>query len=81
MRLTRDTTNNPMYDPAAASDRFVEEESGTTGRLGRFNRRFEELGSNLDDMQWMEDAAPPAPESKKKEKQKVEAKPAKGKSS
>lgn len=46
-----------MYNPALASDRSVEEESGTTGRLGRFNRRFEELGGNFDDMQWLEDAA------------------------
>ncbi|KAJ2914671.1 hypothetical protein MD484_g5736, partial [Candolleomyces efflorescens] len=61
-----------MYNPAAAADRAVEEESGTTGRLGRFSRRFEELGSNFDDVQWMEDAAaasaPPASSKKEKEK-------------
>ncbi|EAU87324.1 hypothetical protein CC1G_02083 [Coprinopsis cinerea okayama7 len=50
VRLTRDTTNNPMYNPAAASGRGVEEESGTTGRLGRFNRRYEELGAEIGEM-------------------------------
>ncbi|KAJ2936464.1 hypothetical protein H1R20_g624, partial [Candolleomyces eurysporus] len=68
IRLTRDTTNNPMYNPAAAADRSVEEESGTTGRLGRFSRRFEELGSNFDDVQWMEDAAAASAPPPKKEK-------------
>lgn len=66
VRLTRDTTNNPMYNFAAASDRSVEEESGTTGRLGRFNRRFEELGSNLSDMDWMEDSTPNSTPKKEK---------------
>ncbi|KAJ3538138.1 hypothetical protein NMY22_g5294 [Coprinellus aureogranulatus] len=77
VRLTRDTTNNPMYNPALASDRSIEEESGTTGRLGRFNRRFEELGGNFDDMQWLEDAAkavdsrePPKKEKKADDKKK-----------
>ena len=58
VRLTRDTTNNPMYNFALASDRSVEEESGTTGRLGRFNRRFEELGAGFEDAQWLEGAVP-----------------------
>ena len=62
VRLTRDTTNNPMYNPAAAADRSVEEESGTTGRLGRFSRRFEDLGSTVEELYMsgeMVEKAPP----------------------
>ena len=54
IRLTRDTTNNPHWNTGNPSDRSIEEESGATGRLGRFNRKFEELGSDLDDPSWME---------------------------
>jgi hypothetical protein len=32
----------------------MEEEGATTGRLGRFNRRFEELGADAGDVTWME---------------------------
>jgi hypothetical protein len=32
----------------------MEEEGATTGRLGRFNRRFEELGADVADVSWME---------------------------
>jgi hypothetical protein len=32
----------------------VEEEGATTGRLGRFNRKFEELGADVADVSWME---------------------------
>ncbi|KAF5326637.1 hypothetical protein D9611_000719 [Ephemerocybe angulata] len=68
VRLARDTTNNPLYNPAAASDRAVEEESSTTGRLGRFNRRFEDVGSTFgnEDTKWIEDMAPPVVEVVKK---------------
>ena len=55
VRLTRDTTNNPYWNTGNPSDRSLEEESGTTGRLGRFSRRFEDLGAQLDDTQWMEE--------------------------
>ncbi|CAA7262636.1 unnamed protein product [Cyclocybe aegerita] len=55
VRLTRDTTNNPYWNTGNPSDRSIEEESSTTGRMGRFSRRFEELGADLDDTQWMED--------------------------
>lgn len=41
-----------MYNLAAAADRSVEEESGTTGRLGRFNRKFENLGSDIQELGW-----------------------------
>jgi hypothetical protein len=32
----------------------MEEEGAMTGRLGRFNRRFEELGRDVADVSWME---------------------------
>ncbi|GLB44262.1 hypothetical protein LshimejAT787_1601920 [Lyophyllum shimeji] len=57
IRLTRDTTNNPVWNTGAWSDdRGVEEESAMTGRLGRFNRRFEELGQGQDEKgaEWMD---------------------------
>lgn len=56
IRLTRDTTNNPIWNSGQWSDaRAVEDEGAMTGRLGRFNRRFEELGSDVGDVSWMED--------------------------
>jgi hypothetical protein len=55
VRLTRDTTNNPHWNTGNPSDRSVEDESGASGRLGRFSRKFEELGSHLDDTSWMEE--------------------------
>ncbi|KDR83389.1 hypothetical protein GALMADRAFT_638433 [Galerina marginata CBS 339.88] len=55
VRLTRDTTNNPLWNTGNPNDRSVEEESGTTGRLGRFSRKFEDLGADLDDAQWMQE--------------------------
>ncbi|KAH9937915.1 uncharacterized protein BXZ73DRAFT_100130 [Epithele typhae] len=56
MRLTRDTTNHPVWN----ATRFVgmeAEEDGLTGRLGRFSRRFAELGmgnGQRQDLSWME---------------------------
>lgn len=45
IRLTRDTTNNPLWNTGTWADgRGFEEESATTGRLGRFNRKFEGIG-------------------------------------
>jgi hypothetical protein len=41
VKLTRDTTNNPLWNTAAwASERSLEEEDGSTGRMGRFSRKF-----------------------------------------
>jgi len=34
---------------------LLEEESGSAGRLGRFSRKFDDLGSELDNSQWMEE--------------------------
>ncbi|KAI0820478.1 hypothetical protein BC628DRAFT_1524401 [Trametes gibbosa] len=71
IRLTRDTTNNPLWNAA----RFVgmdEEEDEVTGRMGRFSRRFGEIGGQRSDMAWMdqaeEEVADAAPESAKGKK-------------
>ena len=53
--LFRSTTNNPHWNTGNPSDRSVDEESAAAGRLGRFSRKFEELGSDLDDSSWMEE--------------------------
>jgi hypothetical protein len=54
IRLTRDTTNNPVWNTRQwSNDRGVEEEGALTGRLGRFNRRFEELGAE-GTSEWMD---------------------------
>jgi len=55
IRLTRDTTNNPQWNTGNPGDRLLEEESGSVGRLGRFSRKFEDLGSDLDNSDWMEE--------------------------
>ncbi|KAI1791440.1 hypothetical protein LXA43DRAFT_1011580 [Ganoderma leucocontextum] len=57
IRLTRDTTNNPLWNAA----RFVgmdEEEDEVTGRMGRFSRRFADLGGQKSDldMGWLNEA-------------------------
>ena len=57
IRLTRDTTNNPLWNAA----RFVgmdEEEDEVTGRMGRFSRRFADLGGQKADldMEWLSEA-------------------------
>ncbi|KAL7278400.1 hypothetical protein ACG7TL_007395 [Trametes sanguinea] len=69
IRLTRDTTNNPVWNAA----RFVgmdEEEDEVTGRMGRFSRKFGELGGQRSDMDWLNEASgdgvePPAGDSQK----------------
>jgi hypothetical protein len=78
VRLTRDTTNNPMYNPAAAADRSVEEESGTTGRLGRFSRRFEDLGSTVEELYTSGEMVAKAPPPKKEVKKEAAAPAKKG---
>ncbi|TFY62760.1 hypothetical protein EVJ58_g3652 [Rhodofomes roseus] len=52
-KLTKDTTNTPLWN----ATRFLgeaEEEDAVTGRLGRFNRRFEGLGGS--GSAWLEQA-------------------------
>ncbi|KAI0653249.1 hypothetical protein C8Q70DRAFT_1037580 [Cubamyces menziesii] len=56
IRLTRDTTNNPVWNAA----RFVgmdEEEDEVTGRMGRFGRKFGDLGGDRADMDWINQAS------------------------
>ncbi|KAF8646653.1 hypothetical protein AX16_007151 [Volvariella volvacea WC 439] len=56
IRLTRDTTNNPLWNTGVWTDeRAIEEEGATTGRLGRFNRRFETLGGSVGSQSWMDE--------------------------
>ncbi|OBZ74181.1 hypothetical protein A0H81_06117 [Grifola frondosa] len=55
IRLTRDTTNNPLWNAA----KFVgenEEEDEVTAALGRFNRRFDGLGGHGEEVDWMSGA-------------------------
>ncbi|PFH45852.1 hypothetical protein AMATHDRAFT_100249, partial [Amanita thiersii Skay4041] len=41
IRLTRDTTNNPVWNTRLwLSEQGMEDDENATGRLGRFNRRF-----------------------------------------
>lgn len=54
-RLTRDTTNSPTWNTGNPRAAAFEEEGTQAGRIGRFARKFEELGAELDDAQWMED--------------------------
>ncbi|KAK7677880.1 hypothetical protein QCA50_019192 [Cerrena zonata] len=55
MILTRDTSNNPIWNPSLWLGENDEEDS-VTGRLGRFNRRFEGLGGHGEDVDWMSGA-------------------------
>lgn len=52
IRLTRDTTNHPLWNASSSTGETDENESA--GRLGRFNRRFEGLGGSGSEVQWME---------------------------
>lgn len=51
IRLTRDVTNHPLWNVAAAlRGQGVLEESEVSGRLGRFNRKF------VEEVDWMSEA-------------------------
>ncbi|CAL1697433.1 unnamed protein product [Somion occarium] len=52
IRLTRDTTNNPVWNPSQWLGENDEEDQ-VTGRLGRFNRKFDGIGGHGDDVDWM----------------------------
>ncbi|KAI0920131.1 hypothetical protein AcV5_009946 [Taiwanofungus camphoratus] len=56
IRLTRDTTNNPIWN-ASKWMAESEEEDLITGRLGRFNRRFDGLGGHGQDIDWTSEAS------------------------
>lgn len=51
-RLTRDTTNHPLWNTTSMIGEGDEGE--LTGRLGRFNRRFEGIGGAGGEVKWME---------------------------
>jgi len=54
IRLTRDVTNHPLWNVAAAlRGEGVAEESEVSGRLGRFNRKF------VEEVDWMSEAEAP----------------------
>ncbi|KAK0476057.1 hypothetical protein IW261DRAFT_1299212, partial [Armillaria novae-zelandiae] len=45
LRLTRDVTNNPVWNTGLWADEgAMEDEANAQGRLGRFNRRFDGVG-------------------------------------
>ena len=51
IRLTRDVTNNPLWNVSALMGEGAAEESEVTGRLGRFNRKFV-----VEEVDWMSEA-------------------------
>lgn len=52
LRLTRDVTNNPLWNLGDLSKTSeLENEGQMTGRMGRFNRRFAE-GQGRTEMEW-----------------------------
>ncbi|KAM6498642.1 hypothetical protein JOM56_006590 [Amanita muscaria] len=58
IRLTRDTTNNPVWNTRLwLSEQGFDEEAAATGRLGRFNRKFEGLGSAASNVEWSPELA------------------------
>jgi len=68
IKLTRDVTNNPTWNPGMWKSDSTEEESAVTGRLGRFNRRFEGLGGHNSDVDWMTPGEEPSAGSSSPEK-------------
>lgn len=64
LRLTRDTCNNPLWNSGVWAEGGAEEEGESTGRLGRFNRRFD-LGTE-DGADWMNAQEGPANEEAKR---------------
>lgn len=56
LKLTRDTTNHPLWVPWLAGSNPEDVEGANAGRLGRFRRKFEELGGADMRADWMEDS-------------------------
>lgn len=54
IRLTRDNTNNPIWNPWLEAGNAEDLEGAVTGRMGRFRRRFEELGGVEMQSDWIE---------------------------
>ena len=55
MKLTRDTTNNPLWAPFIGNKEDATSEQ-LTGRLGRFNKRFDGIGGLGQEVDWMSEA-------------------------
>ncbi|KAK0200943.1 hypothetical protein DFS33DRAFT_1090643 [Desarmillaria ectypa] len=54
LRLTRDVTNNPVWNTGLWADEgAMEDEANAQGRLGRFNRRFDGVGGAGSEIDWM----------------------------
>lgn len=54
--LTRDTTNNPLWSPFIGNKEDATSEQ-LTGRLGRFNKRFDGIGGLGEEIDWMNEGA------------------------
>ncbi|KLO18739.1 hypothetical protein SCHPADRAFT_802671, partial [Schizopora paradoxa] len=54
IRLTRDNTNNPIWNPWLEAGNAEDLEGAVTGRMGRFRRRFEDLGGVEMQSDWIE---------------------------
>lgn len=54
--LTRDTTNNPIWAPFIGNKEDATSEQ-LTGRLGRFNKRFDGIGGLGEEVDWMSDGS------------------------
>ncbi|KAI0792357.1 hypothetical protein C8Q75DRAFT_731597 [Abortiporus biennis] len=54
IRLTRDTSNNPVWNPEAYLASSLEEDE-SAGRLGRFSRKFADIGAGEEgqEVDWM----------------------------
>jgi len=48
IKLTRDLTNNPLWNYGLSKGGKFEDEEGSSGRMGRFRRKFEEFSEDLD---------------------------------
>jgi len=53
IRLTRDTTNNPTWNPAVKTDAGAVLEEEQAGRMGRFRRKFGVAETSMD-VNWNE---------------------------
>jgi hypothetical protein len=57
IRLTRDLTNNPLWNYGMNKGGMFEDEEGSSGRMGRFRRKFEEFSGDLD---WVKEGGTPS---------------------
>jgi len=69
IKLTRDTTNNPLWNPWLGLGNAEDLEGAATGRLGRFRRRFEELGGSEMQMDWEDEPIEESTSERKSDKE------------